>query len=282
MSQPRKLYEWLEEQLNEVRRLADLGTNTVYAEIKLRKAMRRMAEEKFFEFSTPENNYFIAEASLLLGRLIRLRGRHSEAKQWLVSAAAIFSELIRTGTIRNIDSALRCAEHLTLIEKDAAITKGNLLGSIDLQISELALENQYGLLSSTVQSRDYGDHMLEYLQRKAELIDIRYGPSQTLEFLKNSAFYKFSSERPDHNQVLRLLYLCELETEAGNIDQAIRYIDAAGSFPIIRDSAFLQLMLNERKLSIARLSGDLNHAIELQAYVRRLRAIENIQERPQP
>jgi hypothetical protein len=272
--------EWLEQQLNEVRHLADLGTNTVYAELQLRRAMRRMAEEKFFEHSSPIHDYFIAEASLLLGRLIRLRGRHSEARAWIRNAASTFSGLINTGAIDTIDSAIRCAEHLTLIEKDEAITRSRLTGVVDLQASELAIRRQFQMIDGNVLFLDYDDHALEYLQRKAELISLRSGPEHALEFLNNSDFNKLSSERPEHNQVLRLLYLCEVQTEARNMDQAIQYADAAESFSIIPDSSFLKIMLNERRLRIAQLSRDPQTANEIERKIQSLRTTESIREVP--
>lgn len=275
----RKL-EWLEQQLAEVRHLTDLGTNTVHAEIQLRKAIRRMAEERLFEHSSPVNDYFIAESSLLLGRLIRLRGNHSEARAWISSAEMAFSKLTSEGAIRSLDNVLRCAEILTLIEKDYAITSSQSTGVVLLLRSELAVQHQLEMINGNIPIRDYGDHALEYLQRKGELISLSSGPRQALELLDQSEFRSLSSERPDHNQVLRSLYLCEVQAEAGNIDQAIQYVDAAASFLIIRDSSFLQIMLNERKLRIAELAGDAQTADELAAQIRRLRTMESIREVP--
>lgn len=272
--------DWLEGELAEVQVLADMGTDTVRAEIKLRKAMRQMVEYGVFKTPSPHNEQFAAHASLLLGRLVRLRGKYSEGEAWIKRAEAIYGSLVQSGTIRNLDMALRCVESLVLIEKDRALTKLAAGANLDLRGSELAVNRQLALVQSNLPIRDLDDHTLEYLQRRAELINLEAGAEETLEFLQASRFNALMNERPEHNHVLRLLYLCEVHTAAGDLDEAIWLADAAASFEIVARSSFLQIMLSERRIAVARRIGDSRAADGYEKIVRRLREIENINERP--
>lgn len=280
MSSNRKRLEWLDNELSEVERLANLGTETVRAELKLRGAMRRMATDRVFEKSSPSAEEHIALASLLLGRLIRLRGRHGEARAWLSRAGNMYAGLNSSGVVNNLDGALRCTEHLALIEKDASITRAAAGDALDLRISEQVVERLQGMLNGNALIRDHGDHVLEHLQRRAELLHLSVGAVNALEFLTEKNFSQLLTERPEHNQVLRLLYLSEVNAAAGNLDRAIQYVDAAAHLGIVARSSFLQIMLNERRLDIALRMGDGQAAMGFERAVLRLRSIESITERP--
>ncbi|WP_157036420.1 hypothetical protein [Streptomonospora alba] len=253
----------------EARELANMGSRIHEAEKSVLRAIDGI--QRACVDPVPQNLELMAEASLLLGRIMRLRCR-SEAAVWVHQAVKIYSELVRSSHDSSVAAARLCEglNHLTLIQFR------NEKNGASRRLTDRAFNNQRQAYSELRHQTDPDDALMESLHRAIEIVSWRSGPHEAIRFMYNSDFLRVTAVRPDHNRALRLIYYGNLLTATGELDSAWEQIVSAAAFGARLDSQYLSINILEQKARFMDAVGDCEYSQDFREEARRLRSIEEI------
>jgi hypothetical protein len=222
----------------------------------------------------PAERELVAEATLSVGRALRLQGHQVQAVAWLGHAASLFAEVVAE---RGRSGATPLAETLNLLTvlslnmRSAGPEAGRPLPT---------LAAQSALLCSGLPIRDRNEHELDLVQRVAELLLLSGDTTSAHELLVRQEFRAAAADRPEHSRSLRLAFTANTATAAGHLDEAGEALEHAATLPVVTASPFVNVTFLEAKARQLAASGERDASVALMGRARRLRVRERIDEQP--
>lgn len=250
------------------------GEQVLRAERDARKALSRL--ERLGAWRNPHLSELelVAEATLSVGRALRLQGRQIQAAAWLRRAANLFAQIVSWGGGRSGATAL--AETLNLL----TVLKLNVwqAQSRNRKRPPYTLTPQTALLASGLRVQNRADHELDLVQRKSELLLMWGNPAAAHRLLLLTEFRSIAAERPEHSRALRLLFAARAATAVGRLDESHEHLDRVAALAVVRDSPFVKVMFIEGQARQLSASGSVDDACALLQQARLLRLRERINE----
>lgn len=263
------------EDLRLAREALDFGSNLVLAERQVRAAMRELSVAGLERSDDSAAIDAIAEAELLLGRALRLRGFLPTAEAWLVKSSRLFeTSFLRAPTPWRADRLSECMNHLTL-------TKLNLVeahrrqGDLDISLHN-AVAQQQAFFAESAALLDRGNHYLEAVQRAGDAIALTRSARDALDYLEAASYGTVAEDRPDQNRALRYIHLALRLVDGNRLDRAADFLQAAEAIPAVQQSHFVRVLFLEAITKLYLASGDAIQAERTRTEASRLQAIEEL------
>lgn len=264
----------IEAHLEESRLHLNFGKDMHAAEWRIRRTVQKISSAGLLGCPETAELQVVAEASLLLGRALRLRGSNGEASAWIQRGAEMFGYLLRTSAfpVLAADRLSESLNALTLIRLDTYVPDANSEAGV-----RQALNIQQDLYDSNVRFSNRTDAYLEVTQRTAEAIQKTQRSASASDFLRVTRFHEAASQMGDHNRALRLLFIAKVASCEGDLQAASQALTQVENLPVVTKSNFVRIMYLES------LASFLTHAEPTQVQpvlqeARRIRRLERVNE----
>ena len=220
------------------------------------------------------------EACLIVAMCLRLRGKLHQAEKWLDRADMYFMTVGRSGSSLGWRSSLMSESLNTrsLIALNYAEASCGATDAMRASLIHRTNQQHQFVIANAVDLRPEGNQLSEALNRVADVLALTATPQTVLQYLEHVNFLRLSSDKSLHTQVLTVLFIARNYLLSGDFDSGWRYIELAATLPVVSESVFLQITLQERIALFHSARGDVANARVHQDQADQLRALERIHE----